>query len=167
MVLNFGNRRVGWRGRRRKKEENKARNSVLIFFCFRGHSLHTHTQHTRAQENFTPSFVFESFSPMQEVKQAMTCITCRLTFASADEQKSHYKTDLHRFNLKRKIAQLPPVNEETFEQKMKCTTHDFLFRNFSFLFLFLFFLEMETLTGLGFIRSSESSRRRKTWACQL
>jgi pre-60S factor REI1 len=39
-------------------------------------------------------------------------------FASAEEQREHYKSDLHRFNLKRKVAGLPPVGKELFEKKM-------------------------------------------------
>jgi pre-60S factor REI1 len=48
-----------------------------------------------------------------------TCMTCRLTFASLDDQREHYKTDLHKFNLKRKVAELPPVTAQQFEEKAK------------------------------------------------
>lgn len=46
-------------------------------------------------------------------------MTCRQLFSSADEQRTHYKTDFHRFNLKRKIAQLAPVSLEQFNQKVE------------------------------------------------
>lgn len=49
----------------------------------------------------------------------LTCITCRLLFSTNKEQREHYKTDLHRFNLKRKVANLPPVNQQAFQQKME------------------------------------------------
>ena len=56
-----------------------------------------------------------------------TCITCRVLFAAKDEdseaeaaelQKAHYKTDWHRYNLKRKVADLPPVTAENFQERV-------------------------------------------------
>ncbi|XP_060081154.1 cytoplasmic 60S subunit biogenesis factor ZNF622-like [Ylistrum balloti] len=47
-----------------------------------------------------------------------TCITCRVGFAEVELQRSHYKTDWHRYNLKRKVAELPPVTADTFQQKV-------------------------------------------------
>jgi len=55
-----------------------------------------------------------------------TCITCRVMFAdkdgnegrAAELQKEHYKTDWHRYNLKRKVADLPPVTAENFQQRV-------------------------------------------------
>jgi len=49
----------------------------------------------------------------------LTCISCRLLFVTTKEQRDHYKTDIHRFNLKRKVANLPPVNEEIYKQKVQ------------------------------------------------
>lgn len=47
-----------------------------------------------------------------------TCITCRVSFAHPDLQRSHYKTDWHRYNLKRKVAELPPVTAENFRERV-------------------------------------------------
>ena len=47
-----------------------------------------------------------------------TCITCAVVFASGDLQRAHYKTDWHRYNLKRKVAELAPVRAEDFKQKV-------------------------------------------------
>lgn len=55
-----------------------------------------------------------------------TCITCRVMFAdkdgaagcAAELQKEHYKTDWHRYNLKRKVADLPPVTAENFHLRV-------------------------------------------------
>ena len=47
-----------------------------------------------------------------------TCITCRVAFRDAEIQRSHYKTDWHRYNLKRKVAELPPVTAEVFQEKI-------------------------------------------------
>lgn len=49
---------------------------------------------------------------------AFTCITCRVAFADADLQRHHYKTDWHRYNLKRKVASLPHVTAEGFNQRV-------------------------------------------------
>ena len=47
-----------------------------------------------------------------------TCISCRVTFADGDTQRAHYKSDWHRYNLKRKVAEMPPVTAETFREKV-------------------------------------------------
>ncbi|XP_072179868.1 cytoplasmic 60S subunit biogenesis factor ZNF622-like [Diadema setosum] len=47
-----------------------------------------------------------------------TCISCRVAFASADLQRAHYKSDWHRYNLKRKVAELPPVTAAEFKQRV-------------------------------------------------
>ena len=41
-----------------------------------------------------------------------------MSLANADDQRSHYRTDWHRYNLKRKVAELPPVSAETFQLKV-------------------------------------------------
>ncbi|ALC49329.1 CG6769 [Drosophila busckii] len=47
-----------------------------------------------------------------------TCINCDARFVNADVQREHYKTDWHRYNLKRRVAQLPPVTAEEFQQRV-------------------------------------------------
>lgn len=47
-----------------------------------------------------------------------TCITCRVAFIDADLQRAHYKTDWHRYNLKRKVAELPSVTAEEFQRRV-------------------------------------------------
>lgn len=47
-----------------------------------------------------------------------TCINCSVRFANADIQRLHYKTDWHRYNLKRKVAALPPVTAEEFQKRV-------------------------------------------------
>ncbi len=53
-----------------------------------------------------------------EDMSSFTCITCRVAFNDADLQRAHYKTDWHRYNLKRKVAELPPVTAENFQQRV-------------------------------------------------
>ncbi|XP_043590774.1 zinc finger protein 622 [Bombus pyrosoma] len=47
-----------------------------------------------------------------------TCITCRVAFRDLDIQRQHYKSDWHRYNLKRKVAELPPVSIEEFQKRV-------------------------------------------------
>jgi pre-60S factor REI1 len=37
---------------------------------------------------------------------------------AAELQKAHYKTDWHRYNLKRKVSELPPVTAENFRERV-------------------------------------------------
>lgn len=50
---------------------------------------------------------------------AFTCITCRVIFLDGETQREHYKTDWHRYNLKRKIAELQPVTAENFKLRVE------------------------------------------------
>lgn len=49
---------------------------------------------------------------------SFTCISCRVAFQDGDVQRMHYKSDWHRYNLKRKVAQLPPVTSEEFQRRV-------------------------------------------------
>ena len=54
---------------------------------------------------------------------AFTCVSCgKLVFASSQEQKDHFRSDYHRFNLKRKSVGLPPVTLEAYNAKMNPPT---------------------------------------------
>ncbi|XP_017772977.1 PREDICTED: zinc finger protein 622 [Nicrophorus vespilloides] len=47
-----------------------------------------------------------------------TCICCRVAFKDSEIQRMHYKTDWHRYNLMRKVADLPPVTSEEFQRRV-------------------------------------------------
>ncbi|VDM65418.1 unnamed protein product [Strongylus vulgaris] len=47
-----------------------------------------------------------------------TCVACHLVFKTPELQRDHYKTDWHRYNLKRQVAELPPVTDEQFREKV-------------------------------------------------
>lgn len=49
---------------------------------------------------------------------AHTCLNCNVRFHNADIQREHYKTDWHRYNLKRKVGDLPPVTAEEFQKRV-------------------------------------------------
>jgi len=49
----------------------------------------------------------------------LTCITCRVGFKDGDLQRDHYKSsEWHRYNLKRKMVNLPPVTAENFAERL-------------------------------------------------
>ncbi|TKR64559.1 hypothetical protein L596_025069 [Steinernema carpocapsae] len=48
----------------------------------------------------------------------MTCLACSVVFANFDIQRQHYKTEWHRYNLKRKVAGLPPISDHQFHEKV-------------------------------------------------
>lgn len=49
---------------------------------------------------------------------SFTCISCHVAFKEAQVQREHYKTDWHRYNLKRKVVDLPPVSAEAFQERV-------------------------------------------------
>lgn len=53
-----------------------------------------------------------------------TCTACRLEFATFNDQKEHFRADWHRYNLKRKVVELPPVTEEQFNFRMQKLLQD-------------------------------------------
>lgn len=55
---------------------------------------------------------------MSDDHPKFTCNTCGLSFAEADFQREHMKTDWHRYNLKRRVANLPPIPSDVFAEKM-------------------------------------------------
>ncbi|CCH61677.1 hypothetical protein TBLA_0F01340 [Henningerozyma blattae CBS 6284] len=48
-----------------------------------------------------------------------TCNSCMLEFQSGLDQRTHMKSDWHRYNLKRRVANLPPIDELTFSSKVQ------------------------------------------------
>ncbi|EGO25716.1 hypothetical protein SERLADRAFT_466249, partial [Serpula lacrymans var. lacrymans S7.9] len=47
-----------------------------------------------------------------------TCLSCSIAFLSAEDQRIHYRSDHHRYNMKRRVASLPPVSVATFNEKV-------------------------------------------------
>ncbi|KAI8027449.1 Ankyrin repeat and zinc finger domain-containing protein 1 [Camellia lanceoleosa] len=55
-----------------------------------------------------------------------SCNTCKAEFESLQDQRSHFKSDIHRFNVKLSIAGKDTVKEEDFDE----LTSDSLFRDY-------------------------------------
>lgn len=49
---------------------------------------------------------------------SITCLNCNVGFATPEMQRDHYKTDWHRYNLKRRVAELAPVTAEEFQRRV-------------------------------------------------
>ncbi|OQN98377.1 hypothetical protein B0A48_15645 [Cryoendolithus antarcticus] len=62
----------------------------------------------------------QSQSPPQPTMSAhpFTCNTCQVAFRGSDLQRTHMQSDWHRYNLKRRVASLPPLTSEIFAEKV-------------------------------------------------
>jgi pre-60S factor REI1 len=47
-----------------------------------------------------------------------TCNSCLVAFRTSEAQRGHMRSDWHRYNLKRRVASLPPISSETFTEKV-------------------------------------------------
>ncbi|KAK1070454.1 pre-60S factor rei1 [Friedmanniomyces endolithicus] len=47
-----------------------------------------------------------------------TCNTCQIALKTSDLQRQHMQSDWHRYNLKRRVASLPPLTSEVFADKV-------------------------------------------------
>ncbi|KAF2233263.1 pre-60S factor REI1 [Viridothelium virens] len=47
-----------------------------------------------------------------------TCNSCQVAFRSSELQRTHMQSDWHRYNLKRRVASLPPLTSEVFAEKV-------------------------------------------------
>ncbi|KAH6914133.1 cytoplasmic protein [Coprinopsis sp. MPI-PUGE-AT-0042] len=54
----------------------------------------------------------------QQQQQLFTCLSCSIAFLSAEEQRIHYRSDHHRYNMKRRVAGLPPISATLFNQRV-------------------------------------------------
>lgn len=48
----------------------------------------------------------------------MKCISCQVIIQSEEDQKLHYKTQWHRYNVKRKIAEMKPIKKSLFDARL-------------------------------------------------
>lgn len=50
---------------------------------------------------------------------SFTCATCRIIFNNVEEQRIHYQSEWHRYNLRRKVGDRPPVSEQAHQLKLQ------------------------------------------------
>jgi len=68
--------------------------------------------------NSTKADHMEDDSRNNEDGPRLSCMTCHVLMSNREEHTTHHKSDFHRFNLKRKMVDLPPVTQEVFEAKV-------------------------------------------------
>ncbi|KAI8092764.1 C2H2 type zinc-finger-domain-containing protein [Halteromyces radiatus] len=77
---------------------------------------------TTEYNSSAPSSIVQALSAgLREAKPTntlFTCLACQVAFPTSERQRSHYRTDWHKYNLKRKVADLSPVSAEQFAQKV-------------------------------------------------
>ncbi|GME82629.1 unnamed protein product [Ambrosiozyma monospora] len=54
----------------------------------------------------------------QQREGQFTCISCQIRFPSPELQRIHMKTEWHRYNLKRRVANLAPIASHVFQLKI-------------------------------------------------
>lgn len=52
----------------------------------------------------------------QSFSEGLYCSNCYIKL-DENETKEHYKSEFHRYNIKRRLANLKPVSLETYEEK--------------------------------------------------
>lgn len=60
-----------------------------------------------------------TLTAMPDGDDVFTCSTCSVAFLSAPEQREHFHSDFHRYNMKRRVANLAPINMHTFNDKIR------------------------------------------------
>lgn len=58
----------------------------------------------------------ESSSSRKNAKQRWSCNTCKAEFESLHDQRSHFKSDIHRLNIKLSISGRDTIKEEDFDE---------------------------------------------------
>ena len=53
-----------------------------------------------------------------------TCNSCGTEFKTSDLQRYHMKTEWHRYNLKRRVAHLPPITSDEFAEKLQMSKQE-------------------------------------------
>lgn len=53
----------------------------------------------------------------EPIRDSFTCLTCHIILANLDAHKMHYDSEWHRYNLHRKVSELPAISLEEFQNK--------------------------------------------------
>jgi hypothetical protein len=89
----------------------------LFIFSLPEEILNTLTLKEDAEPQMRP--VLEDEVPENNVSGGTGCLSCNVGgFSSVSQQREHVRSDLHKFNLKRKLAAQPVVNADEFEKML-------------------------------------------------
>ena len=94
---------------------NKARTkaTVSLFSIPRGLPLCNEIDAATAVGTESLSYDFANVVSSIEGDRGLTCRACNLVFTQPNEQHRHFKSDLHRINLKRSLRGLAPLHDDT------------------------------------------------------
>ncbi|KAM0727363.1 Cytoplasmic 60S subunit biogenesis factor ZNF622 [Formica fusca] len=54
---------------------------------------------------------------LEPTRNSFTCLACHVIFTDPQAHKIHYSSEWHRYNLHRKVSELPPITYEVFQNK--------------------------------------------------
>lgn len=74
-----------------------------------------------------PNAVKSKPQPVEDVRPVgkFICKSCNVGFDNKDKHREHFKTDFHRYNLKRKTKGLEPIDEKEFDSIEKADLESF------------------------------------------
>ncbi|KZV86577.1 cytoplasmic protein, partial [Exidia glandulosa HHB12029] len=55
---------------------------------------------------------------MENTPSLFTCQSCSVAFHSSDDQRAHYRSDHHRYNMQRRVAGLAPLSSTDYNSKV-------------------------------------------------
>eukprot|EP00921_Rhytidocystis_pertsovi_P013009 GHVQ01021111.1.p1 GENE.GHVQ01021111.1~~GHVQ01021111.1.p1 ORF type:complete len:427 (-),score=88.16 GHVQ01021111.1:114-1394(-) len=61
----------------------------------------------------------EDMQTAAHANEAWWCVTCAVGFADEQQHKKHHKTDWHRYNLRRRVADMAPLAELIYNRKVE------------------------------------------------
>lgn len=61
--------------------------------------------------------IANSYTSFMSFSTDFSCLSCGASFPTSNDQRSHYKSEWHRYNLKRKISGLSSISKEDFDSK--------------------------------------------------
>eukprot|EP00922_Rhytidocystis_sp_ex-Travisia-forbesii_P030027 GHVS01044032.1.p1 GENE.GHVS01044032.1~~GHVS01044032.1.p1 ORF type:complete len:430 (+),score=55.26 GHVS01044032.1:26-1291(+) len=73
-----------------------------------------------AQPKVGSSFAVAMTTSLEEAQpQRFVCVSCGTAFVSEVEHRQHYRSDWHRYNLRRRVADMAPVSEEAYTRRVE------------------------------------------------
>lgn len=75
----------------------------------------TQNIHTE-EEDAVQDFQNQSISAENEISKTAACALCNLSFSNTQDQRTHVRSDLHRYNLKQQMRGLKPVSDTEFDR---------------------------------------------------
>lgn len=86
--------------------------------CCTLHSIYNYFKGKKAAEPTKGKNQKQRQSQNKHKMSSYTCNTCGLAFPNPEGQRTHMKSDWHRYNLKRRVAQLPSISLDVFNEKV-------------------------------------------------